>query len=351
MTFSAAQIAMLIDGKVEGNANETVNAFAKIEEAKKGELCFLSNLKYEDYLYTTAASVVIVNESLELKKSVDTTLIRVKDAYSAFAILLTKYQDLQTQQLQGIQEPSFIAPTAKIGKNVFIAAFCYIGDNVTIGDNVKLFAGVVLSNNVVLGNNCILHAGVKVYNDCVLGKNVIIHAGTVIGSDGFGFAPLADGTFKKIPQIGNVIIEDDVEIGANSTIDRATMGSTIIKQGSKLDNLIQVGHNAEVGSNCVIAAQTGISGSSKLGNQLMIGGQTGIAGHISIADGTKINGQSGVNKSITKPNTTVTGTPAYDYVAALRSQTLSRNLPALEKRIKELEKAIELLMASTKLSQ
>ncbi len=345
MTFTAAQIAMLIDGKVEGDASITVTAFAKIEEAQVGQLCFLSNPKYEDYLYSTSASIVIVNESLELKKAVSCSLIRVKDAYSAFAILLTKYQALQTQQLQGIQQPSFIAPTAKIGSNVFIAAFCYIGDNVVIGDNVKLFSGVVISNNVQLGDNTILHAGVKVYNDCLIGKNVIIHAGTVVGSDGFGFAPLADGTFKKIPQIGNVIIEDYVEIGANSTIDRATMGSTIIKSGSKLDNLIQVGHNAEVGANSVIAAQTGISGSSKLGNNLMIGGQAGIAGHITIADGTKINGQSGVNKSITKPNTTVTGTPAYDYIAALRSQTLSRSLPDMEKRIKALEKTIEQLLA------
>jgi UDP-3-O-[3-hydroxymyristoyl] glucosamine N-acyltransferase len=345
MTFTAAQIAMLIDGKVEGDASITVTAFAKIEEAQTGQLCFLSNPKYEDYLYSTSASIVIVNESLELKKSVSCSLIRVKDAYSAFAILLTKYQALQTQQLQGIQQPSFIAPTAKIGSNVFIAAFCYIGDHVVIGDNVKLFSGVVISNNVQLGDHTILHAGVKVYNDCLIGKNVIIHAGTVIGSDGFGFAPLADGSFKKIPQIGNVIIEDYVEIGANSTIDRATMGSTIIKSGSKLDNLIQVGHNAEVGANSVIAAQTGISGSSKLGNNLMIGGQAGIAGHITIADGTKINGQSGVNKSITKPNTTVTGTPAYDYIAALRSQTLSRSLPDMEKRIKALEKTIEKLLS------
>lgn len=343
-TFTAAQIAMLIDGKIEGDATITVHNFAKIEEAQNGELCFLANPKYEDYLYSTTASIVIVNESLELKKTVSATLIRVKDAYSAFAILLTQYQALQTQQLQGIQQPSFIATSATIGKNVFIAAFCYIGENVVIEDDVKLFSGVVISNNVQLGKGSILHAGVKVYNDCLIGKQVIIHAGTVIGSDGFGFAPLTDGTFKKIPQIGNVVIEDYVEIGANSTIDRATMGSTIIKKGAKLDNLIQIGHNAEVGCNSVIAAQTGISGSSKLGSNLMIGGQAGIAGHISIADGTKINGQSGVNKSIIKPNTTVTGTPANDYVAALRSQTLSRSLPEMEKRIKALEKKLQELL-------
>lgn len=348
MTFTAAQIALIIGGKVEGDAAVSVHSFGKIEEAQNGQLAFLANPKYEEHLYTTKASVVIINESLELKQTVQATLLRVPDAYSAFAVLLTKYQELQTQQLQGIQQPSFIASTATLGKHVFVAAFSYIGENVRIGDNVKLFAGVTIGNNVRIDDNCILYPGVTIYNDCVLGKNVIIHAGTVIGSDGFGFAPLADGSFQKIPQIGNVIIEDFVEIGANSAIDRATMGSTIIKAGAKLDNLIQVGHNAEVGGDSVIAAQTGISGSSKLGKNLMIGGQAGIAGHITIADGTKINGQSGVNKSIEKPNTTVTGTPAYDYVAALRSQTIARNLPEMEKRIKALEKTIEQLLADKK---
>lgn len=348
MTFTAAQIAMIIGGKVEGDAAVPVHSFGKIEEAQNGQLAFLANPKYEEHLYTTKASVVIINESLELKQTVQATLLRVPDAYSAFAILLTKYQELQTQQLQGIQQPSFIATTATLGKHVFVAAFSYIGENVRIGDNVKLFAGVTIGNNVRIDDNCILYPGVTIYSDCVLGKNVIIHAGTVIGSDGFGFAPLADGSFQKIPQIGNVIIEDFVEIGANSAIDRATMGSTIIKAGAKLDNLIQVGHNAEVGGDSVIAAQTGISGSSKLGKNLMIGGQAGIAGHITIADGTKINGQSGVNKSIEKPNTTVTGTPAYDFTAALRSQALSRNLPEMERRIKVLEKTIEQLLADKK---
>jgi UDP-3-O-[3-hydroxymyristoyl] glucosamine N-acyltransferase len=348
MTFTAAQIALIIGGKVEGNADASVHSFGKIEEAQNGQLAFLANPKYEEYLYTTQASVVIVNNSLELKQATNATLLRVEDAYSAFAVLLTKYQELQTQQLQGIQQPTHIATTAKLGSNVFVAAFSYIGDNVVIGDNVKIFAGVYIGNNVTVDNNTILHPGVKIYNDCLLGKNVIIHAGTVIGSDGFGFAPLANGSFQKIPQIGNVIIEDFVEIGANSTIDRATMGSTIIRAGAKLDNLIQVGHNAEVGGDSVIAAQTGISGSSKLGKNLMIGGQAGIAGHITIADGTKINGQSGVNKTIEKPNTTVTGTPAYDYIAALRSQTVARNLPEMERRIKALEKMVAELLADKK---
>ncbi len=344
MQFTAAQIALLISGKIEGDANATVSSFGKIEEAHKGQLCFLANPKYEEYLYSTQASIIIVNDSLELKQKIKTTLLRVPDAYSAFASLLNKYQEMVTQQLSGIQQPSFIASTATLGKNVYIAAFSYISEDVIIGNNVKLFPGVYLGNNVKIGDNCILYPAVKIYDDCVLHKNVIVHAGTIIGGDGFGFAPQANGTFAKIPQIGNVIIEDFVEIGSNATIDRATMGSTIIRSGAKLDNLIQVAHNVEVGKNSVIAAQAGISGSTKLGNNVMIGGQAGIVGHISIADGTKINAQSGVSKSIKIPNTTVTGSPAYDYSAALRSQAASRNLPELEKRVYELEKLVQQLL-------
>lgn len=345
MTFTAAQIAMIINGKVEGNADSSVDSFGKIEEAKQGQLAFLANPKYEEFLYTTKASVIIINETQELKQPIDAALIRVPDAYSAFAALLTKYQELKTQQLSGIQQPSYISPTAKMGENVFVAAFVYIGENVTIGNNVKLFAGVSIGDNVQIGDNTILHPGVKVYHECVIGKNVTVHAGTVIGSDGFGFAPQADGSFKKVPQIGNVVVQDFVEIGANATIDRATIGSTLIKSGAKLDNLIQVAHNVEVGNNTVIAAQAGVSGSTKLGNNVMIGGQAGIVGHLSIADGSKINAQSGVTKSIKQPNTAVTGSPAFDYTSALRSQSLGRNLPELEKRIKELEKMVQQLMA------
>ena len=268
----------------------------------------------------------------------------MEDAYFSFATLLSKYQELQTQQLSGIQQPVFIAESATLGENVFLAAFCYVGNNVQIGNNVKMFPGVFLGESVSIGDNTILHAGVKVYKDCILGKNVIIHAGTVIGSDGFGFAPANDGSFKKIPQIGNVVLEDYVEIGANTTIDRATMGSTIIKAGAKLDNLIQVGHNAEIGSNTVIAGQSGISGSTKIGNNVMIGGQAGVVGHITIADGCKINAQSGVSKSLKNPNSIVTGTPAYEYTAALRSQAISRKLPDLEKRIIEMEAQIQQLL-------
>ena len=344
MQFTAAQIAVLINGKLEGDASITVSSFGKIEEAKQGQLCFLANPKYEEFLYTTQASIIIVNDTLELKHKISATLIRVPDAYSAFAGLLSKYQGMITQQLSCSQQPSFIASTAELGKDVLVAAFTYIGEHVIIGNNVKLFSGVFLGNNVQIGDNCILHPGVKIYHDCVLQKNITVHAGTIIGSDGFGFAPQADGSFIKIPQIGNVLIEDNVEIGANATIDRATIGSTIIKSGAKLDNLIQVAHNVEVGNNTVIAAQAGISGSTKLGNNVMIGGQAGIVGHIAVADGSKINAQSGVTKSIKTPNTTVTGSPAFDYTAALRSQAASRNLPELEKRVKELEKMVQQLL-------
>jgi UDP-3-O-[3-hydroxymyristoyl] glucosamine N-acyltransferase len=342
MQFSAAQIALMIGGKVEGNAETTVASFGKIEEALAGQLAFLANPKYEEYLYSTRASIIIVNETQELKQPITATLIKVTDAYFAFAVLLDKYQQIQRQQLTGIQQPVYIDATAKIGDNVFIGAFAYISEKVIVADGVKIYPNAFVGNNVLIGANSIIHPGVKIYHDCVIGKNVVIHAGTVIGSDGFGFAPLANGTFKKIPQIGNVIIEDDVEIGANSTIDRATMGSTLIKAGAKLDNLLQIGHNAEVGNNTIIAAQAGVSGSTKIGNSVMIGGQAGIVGHITIGDGAKINAQSGVSKSL-EAGKVVTGSPAHDYTAALRSQATARKLPELEKRIKELEKLITTL--------
>lgn len=343
MQFSAAQIAMMISGKVEGNADASVASFGKIEEAIEGQLAFLANPKYEDFLYTTKASIIIVNDTQELKEPVTAALIRVPDAYTAFATLLDKYQQIQTQQLSGIQQPAYIDTTSKIGENVFIGAFAYIGEKAIVGSGVKVFPNAYVGNNVVIGDNSIIHPGVKIYHNCIIGKNVTIHSGTVIGGDGFGFAPQADGSFKKVPQIGNVIIEDNVEIGSNSTIDRATIGSTIIRSGAKLDNLLQIAHNVEVGSNSVIAAQSGISGSSKIGKNVMIGGQVGIVGHIQIADGTKINAQSGVSKSIKTPNTAVTGSPAYDYTAALRSQAIARKLPEMEKRLKELEQLVKQL--------
>lgn len=345
MQFTAAQIAMLVNGQLEGNAAAAVSSFGKIEEAIEGQLSFLANPKYEEYLYQTKASIVIINASLELKNSVTATLIRVPDAYTAFATLLAKYQELKTQQLTGIQQPSYIASTATLGENVFVGAFVYIGENVKIGNNVKLFPGVVLGDKVTIGDNSILHAGVKIYVDCVVGKQVTIHAGTVVGSDGFGYAPQPDGTYQKVPQIGNVVIEDMVEIGANTTIDRATMGSTIIRKGVKMDNLIQIAHNVEIGTNTVIAAQTGISGSTKVGKNVMFGGQVGTAGHITIADGSRINGQTGVNKSIKEPNKAFNGTPALEFSQSLRLQIMTKNLPELEKRVKDLEKMVEQLLA------
>ena len=345
MQFSAAQIALIVSGKTVGNSGVMVGSFGKIEEAVEGQLAFLANPKYEEYLYSTKASIIIINETQELKQEINATLIRVPDAYSAFAALLSKYQEIVAQQMVGIQEPSYISKTAKLGDKIFVGAFAVIGENVVIGDNVKIFSHVFLGDNVRVQDNSVLHPGVKIYHDCVIGKNVTVHAGTVIGSDGFGFAPQADGSFKKVPQMGNVVIEDNVEIGSNATIDRATIGSTIVKAGAKLDNLIQVAHNVEVGYNTVIAAQAGVSGSTKIGNNVMIGGQAGIVGHIQIADGSKINAQSGVSKSIKSPNTAVTGSPAFDYTSALRSQAVSRNLPELEKRIIELENLIKQLMA------
>jgi len=345
MQFSAAQIAMIIGGKVEGDPQTSVASFGKIEEAKNGQLAFLANPKYEDHLYTTGASVIIINESLELKQPVTASLIRVADAYTAFATLLATYQQMVTQQLSGIQEPVYICKSAKLGKNVYIGAFAYIGENVMIGDNVKVFPNAFIGDNVHVGENTIIHPGVKIYHDCIIGKSVTIHAGSVIGSDGFGFAPQADGSYKKVPQIGNVVLEENVEIGANVTIDRATMGSTIIHAGAKLDNLIQIAHNVEIGNHTVIAAQAGVSGSTKIGNHVKIGGQAGIVGHISIADGSQINAQSGVSKSIKTPNLLVTGSPAHDYTSTLRSQAVFRNLPELEKRITLLENMIKELRA------
>ncbi|MDB5206924.1 MAG: lpxD [Flavisolibacter sp.] len=344
MQFTAAQISILLSGKLEGSADTTVSSFGKIEEAQEGQLTFLANPKYEEYLYTTNASIAIINEGYELRHQVKPTLIRVQDAYTGFAQLLSKYQEMVTQQLKGIQQPSYISKSAKLADDVYVGAFSYIGDNVHVAAGTKIFPNSFIGDNVTIGANCMIHPGVKIYHDCELGNHVNIHAGAVIGSDGFGFAPQVDGSFKKVPQIGNVVIEDHVEIGANTTIDRATMGSTTIKTGAKLDNLIQIAHNVEVGNSTVIAAQAGVSGSTKIGNNVMIGGQAGLVGHIQIADGAKINAQSGVSKSMKEPYSAVTGSPAGDYTSSLRSQAVFRNLPQLEKRIQELEALVRQLM-------
>jgi UDP-3-O-[3-hydroxymyristoyl] glucosamine N-acyltransferase len=343
ISFTAQQIALLIQGKIEGEATAVVNQFGKIESAMPGEISFLANPKYEDFLYTTKASIIIVNESLVLKNKIGATLIRVPDAYAAFATLLTKYQEMKNENLVGIQSPSFIASTAKLGEQNFIAAFAYIGENAKTGNNVKIFPNAVIGENVSIGNNVTIHAGVIIYSDCVLGNNVTIHSGSIIGSDGFGFAPNADGSYQKIPQLGNVIIEDDVEIGSNTTIDRATIGSTIIKKGVKIDNLIQIAHNVEIGENTVIAAQVGISGSTKIGKGVMMGGQSGTIGHIVIADGIKIAARTGITKEFKEGGITLSGYPAREQSAFLRAQVAQKNLPALEKRVKELEIMVQQL--------
>jgi UDP-3-O-[3-hydroxymyristoyl] glucosamine N-acyltransferase len=340
MQFSAVQIAQLINGVVNDGQNIMVHSFGKIEDAVEGQISFLANPKYEEYLYTTNASIVIVNNNFVAKQLIKPTLIKVDDAYSAFATLLTFYQNLQEQeQFIGIEQPSYIDTTAIVAQKVYVGAFAYIGKNVTIGEGSKIFPQVFVGDNVTIGNKVTLHSGVKIYHNCVIGNNVVIHCGTVIGSDGFGFAPQADGSFKKVPHIGNVVIEDNVEIGGNGVIDRATIGSTVIKKDAKLDNLVQIAHNVEVGNNTVIAAQVGISGSTKIGNNVMIGGQAGLAGHIHIADGTKINGQSGISKS-TKANSSLTGSPAGDFTQMLRGQSLIKRLPELEKRITTIENVV-----------
>lgn len=343
MQFSALQLATMLDGKLEGNPDVKVSNIAKIEEAGEGMLSFIANPKYEEFIYTTNASILIVNESLVIERPIKSTLIRVKDAYSSFALLLEQYRYL-TGNKSGIQQPSYIPSSVKMGENVFVGAFAYLGENVVLGNNVKIYPGVYLGDNVIVNNDSILYPGVKVYDNCIVGSRVMLHAGCVIGGDGFGFAPQPDGSYKKVPQIGNVVIHDDVEIGANTTIDRATMGSTVIRKGVKLDNLIQVAHNVDIGINTVIAAQTGVSGSTKIGQNCVIGGQVGMVGHIHIADNTKINAQSGLSKSITVPNTSLTGSPAYDYKSSLKSQAIFRNLPDLEKRVKELEEMVKQLL-------
>jgi len=344
MQFSAEQIASLIQGKIEGNGQTLVSGFGKIEDASQQDLAFLANPKYEDYLYTTKAGIVIIGEQLELKQSVNATLVRVKDAYSSFATLLQYYQQMKAKQMVGIEEPVFIHPSAKIGEEVYIAAFSYIGENAVIGNGAKIHAQVYVGASSKIGERTVLFPGVKIYHDCIVGNDVTIHAGTVLGSDGFGFAPQQNGTYNKVPQLGNVVIEDHVEIGANTCIDRATMGSTIIRKGTKLDNLLQIAHNVEVGEHGVIAALTGISGSTKLGKNVMIGGQVGIVGHITIADGTRINGQSGISKSVLEPNTALNGRPTMEFGASMRAQAVYKKLPELDKKIKELESLVAQLI-------
>jgi UDP-3-O-[3-hydroxymyristoyl] glucosamine N-acyltransferase len=338
MKFTAKQIADILEGEVIGDPNEEVSTLSKIEEGEKGSLTFLSNPKYHSYLYTTNASVAIVNKNFEPEKEVTTTLIKVENAYKAFSQILEFYNEVKNNKT-GRENPHFISDSAKIGKNEYLGAFTYIGENVIIGDNVKIYPNCYIGDNTSIGNNCVLFAGVKIYSETKIGNHCKIHSGCIIGSDGFGFAPNENGEYVTIPQIGNVIIEDYVDIGSSSTIDRATLGSTIIRRGVKLDNQIQIAHNVEVGRNTVIAAQTGIAGSTKIGENCMIGGQVGFAGHLIIGNNVKIQGQSGITKNL-KDGEKVQGTPAMSYSDYSKSYVYFRNLPKIAASIEKMEKEL-----------
>lgn len=340
MEFSARQIADFIQGRIEGDENATVHTFAKIEEGVPGAISFLSNPKYTHYLYNTQSSIVLVNDDLELTEPVKTTLIRVKNAYECVAKLLQLYQSAMPKKT-GIEKQAYISPSAKIGKNCYVGAFAYIGDNVTIGDDTQIYPNTVIEDGASIGNRCTLYPNVTIYNGCKLGDRVTIHAGSVIGADGFGFAPNTEG-YDKIPQIGIVTIEDDVEIGANTCVDRSTMGTTIIRRGVKLDNLVQIAHNVEVGENTVMSAQTGVAGSTKIGKWCMFGGQVGLAGHIKIGDKVFLGAQSGVPGNL-KSNQTLIGTPPTEPKAYFKSIAITHKLPELYRQINEMQKQIDKL--------
>ena len=339
MKFKAQQIADILEGDVIGNPEVEVSKLSKIEEGEKGSLTFLSNPKYNSYLYTTKASVAIVNKSLVLEKEVKTTLIKVDDAYKSFSKLLEFYNEAKNNK-SGREQPNFIAVSSEIGENEYIGAFVYIGENVKIGNNVKIYPNTNIGDNSIIGDNTVIFSGVKIYADTKIGENCKVHSGAVIGADGFGFAPNENGEFKAIPQIGNVIIEDNVDIGAACTIDRATLGATIIRKGVKLDNQIQIAHNVEIGENTVIASQTGVAGSTKIGQNCMIGGQVGIAGHLKIGDNVKILGQTGVTKNL-RDNQMVHGTPAINARDFNKSYVYFKNLPKVVSKINQLEKDLK----------
>lgn len=340
MQFTTGDIARLLGGTLEGQADLKVHTLAKIQEGSPGAISFLSNPKYEPFLYTTEASAVIVNQDFVPTKPVSTTLIRVADSYTAFTALLEEYQRLVTLSLVGVEEPSYIAADAQVGEGVYRGAFSYIGAKTRIGKHCKIHPQAYIGPEVVIGDHVIIHAGVKIMRGCVIGSHVTLQAGAVIGSDGFGFAPQADGSYKTVPQTGNVILEDHVDVGAHTVIDRATMGSTIIRRGVKLDNLIQIAHNVEIGQNTVIAAQSGVSGSTQLGESCVIGGQVGFVGHIKVAAGTQIGAQSGIMGPIETVNTKWMGSPATELRGHLKAQAVFRKLPDVLKRIEELEKRL-----------
>ena len=339
MTYTADQIAKFLNGTIEGDPNVSIHKLSKIESGEPGSLTFLANLLYTPYIYTTQASIVIVSKNFVPEQKITSTLIKVDNVYDAFARLLEIYDKAKFNK-KGVSANAAVSETSTIGNEVYIGDFTVISDNAVVGHNVKIFPQVFIGPNVNIGDDTIIYPGVKILNDSVIGKNCIIHAGVIIGGDGFGFAPQEDSNYRKVSQIGNVIIEDNVEIGSNTTIDRATLGSTIIRRGVKLDNLIQVAHNVEIGENTVIAAQTGISGSTRIGKNCMLGGQVGIVGHITIADNVKIGAQSGISSSIRKPGHIVIGTPAIDASIFKKSAVYFKNLNQLADDIQKLKKKI-----------
>jgi UDP-3-O-[3-hydroxymyristoyl] glucosamine N-acyltransferase len=336
MKFTANQIAGILEGEVEGNETIEVSKLAKIEEGTKGSLTFLANLKYKPYIYTTDASITIVDKDLVIDSPIKTTLIRVEDAYKAFSRLLEYYNQVKMNK-SGIEQPVFIADTATYGENIYLGAFSYLGENVRIGVNAKIYPNVYIGDNVTMGDNVIVFAGAKIYSETVIGDDCVIHSGAIIGADGFGFSPNDKGEFQKVPQTGNVIIEDHVDVGAGTTIDRATLGSTIIRSGVKLDNQIQIAHNVEIGKNTAIAAQTGIAGSTKIGENCLIGGQVGIVGHLTIGNNVRIQAQSGIGRNV-KDNEVLQGSPALNYGDYNKSYVHFKNLPKIIKRLNNIEK-------------
>ncbi len=338
MKFTASQIAGILEGDIVGNPDVEVSKLAKIEEGTKGSLTFLANPKYTQFIYDTKASVAIVNKDFSPESSIETTLIKVDDAYKAFSKLLEYYNQVKMNK-SGIEQPSFISESANYGSNLYLGAFSYLGDNVKIGENVKIYPNCYIGDNVQIGDNVVLFSGAKIYSETVIGNHCVVNSGAIIGADGFGFAPNENGEYSKVPQTGNVILEDHVDIGAGTTIDRATLGSTVIRRGVKLDNQIQIAHNVEIGKNTVIAAQTGIAGSTKIGENCQIGGQVGIVGHISIGNNVKIQAQSGIGRNV-KDNEVLQGSPALGYGDYNKSYVHFKNLPKIVKEISDLQKKI-----------
>ncbi|WP_228851625.1 UDP-3-O-(3-hydroxymyristoyl)glucosamine N-acyltransferase [Aegicerativicinus sediminis] len=338
MKFTATQIAGLLDGDIVGDPDVEVSKLSKIEEGTEGSLTFLSNPKYTPYIYSTNASITIVNKTFKSENHIKTTLIKVQDAYKSFSKLLEYYNQVKLNK-NGIEQPCFISESANCGENIYVGAFSYIGENVTLADNVKIFPNSYIGDNVKIGENSIIFSGAKIYSDCVIGSNCVLNSGVIVGADGFGFAPDSNGEYNKIPQTGNVVIEDNVDIGAGTTIDRATLGSTIIRKGVKLDNQIQIAHNVEIGKNTVIAAQTGIAGSTKIGENCQIGGQVGIVGHITIGNNVKIQAQSGINRNV-KDGEVLQGSPALAYKDYSKSYVHFKNLPKLVNHINEIDKKV-----------